>query len=214
MAVHPLGPDFVLLAWKVEVSEGFDCGRISAAGMKDVENAIEPTRRTFAAISEGTAWRRDPVVPPGGVLDEPWQGRILDYSGCATVTELCDPERPCCLLEGTLPLGRWAFGKRFGEARGEMPAVTYGPPLFVGYDAYGKPLEFKGTLICAPPGAGKTELTLRWAVAAIRNGYSILIVDVKGGVLNRKLTERLAKGGLPTSCAMFHFSTDPNELEF
>ena len=95
-----------------------------------------------------------------------------------------------------------------------MPAVTYGPPLFVGYDAYGKPLEFKGTLICAPPGAGKTELTLRWAVAAIRNGYSILIVDVKGGVLNRKLTERLAKGGLPTSCAMFHFSTDPNELEF
>ena len=94
-----------------------------------------------------------------------------------------------------------------------MPAVSYGPPLFVGYDAHGKPLEFKGTLICAPPGAGKTELTLRWAVAAIRNGYSILIVDVKGGVLNRKLTERMVKGGLPTSCAMFHFSTDPNELE-
>ena len=68
MAVNARGPDSVLLAWKVEVSEGFDRGQTSAAGMKDVENAIEPTRQTFAAISEGTAWRRDPVVPPGGVL--------------------------------------------------------------------------------------------------------------------------------------------------
>jgi WD40 repeat protein len=209
----PRQPDAVLLAWKVEVSEGFQRGQISAAGMKDVDNAIEPTLRTYGTTSTDTAWRRDPVVPPGGVLDEPWEGRILDYRGCAVVAELCDPEHPCNLLEGTLPLGRWAFGKRPREARAKMPAVHYGPPLFVGFDGNSKPLEFKGTLICAPPGAGKTELTLRWAVAAIQNGYSILIVDVKGGVLNRKLTERLARGGGQTSCAIHHFSTDPNELE-
>jgi len=211
--VDPSRPGSSLLGWIVETEGHAAHGPLSASGMNDVGQALFPAAETYSRMMERGRWRQDPVVAPGGALEEKWEGHIRDYGGCARANELCRPDWPCDLSRGTLPLGRWAFGRPPALAQGEMPAVTHGTELFLGRDATGRPLEFKGTLICAPPGAGKTELILRWAETAIRHDYSLLMVDVKGNMRD-KLARRLARHGRPESCAIYHFSTDHHEPDF
>jgi hypothetical protein len=74
-------------------------------------------------------------------------------------------------------------------------------------------MQYRGTLVCAPPGAGKTELILRWAVAAIGQGQSVLVVDVKGG-LKDEIVRRLEHAGARLPAATFFFSTNPEPGTF
>jgi hypothetical protein len=112
-----------------------------------------------------------------------------DYSGCARADELSD------LYDGVLPLGQYVFGK-------SDDALVYGPRLYLAPHENGALREYDGALVVAPINRGKTQLLKRWAVAANRAGYSILLVDVKGnlfGQVRGKLKGRV-----------FHFSTDPD----
>lgn len=144
-------------------------------------------RRAAGEAADDDAPPRDPTVGPGQVFDGLFTGNLRDYSACATLDELGH------LRTGVLPLGRYAFERRPG-------AVEHGPPLYLGPSRSGAPLEHNGVLICAPQNSGKTKLIVRWAEAANRAGYSLLLVDVKGN-LHAKLAGRL-RG------AVYHLSTD------
>lgn len=135
------------------------------------------------------------LLPPGRALDGPADGQLLDYSGCSTEDTVTD------LQAGALPLGRMAFG--FPDAAAPDGGVAYGPALFLGADASGQSMAYKGTLICAPQNSGKTRLILRWALAANRAGMSTLLIDVKGNLL-QELEGRL-RGHV------YHVTTDPRE---
>lgn len=130
----------------------------------------------------------NPVLAPGEILEGLYSGNLRDYSGCASVDEVAD------LRKGTLPLGRYAFGKTPADVR-------HGPALYLSRYRSGGRMEFNGTLICAPQNAGKTSMIVRWAEAANRDGYSIFLVDVKGN-LRQKLAGKL-RGHV------YYFSTDP-----
>ncbi|MDQ4070831.1 MAG: TraM recognition domain-containing protein [Actinomycetota bacterium] len=156
--------------------------------------------QNFLDRRDGWLPRWDPVVPPGGQLTGPWEGQLLDLGGMATEEELRADHRPEGLGKGVLPLGRYAYG--YPEA------TTYGHDLYLG--RFGRErMEYRGTLICAPPGAGKSELIVRWAVAAILNGYSTLVVDVKG-VLRDEIGRRLQAVGETFPNRTFFFSTNPD----
>jgi TraM recognition site of TraD and TraG len=127
------------------------------------------------------------IVGPGEPIDGRVQGALRDYSGCAAPETLQD------LCTGTLPLGRWAFGTSPHETQ-------HGPKLFLSNYPNDEPMEYSSVLVCAPTGAGKTELLLRWARAANAAGYCTLIVDVKGNMLGKL-------GGLRGS--VFRVSTNP-----
>jgi len=130
---------------------------------------------------------RETIVGPGEAIEGHIVGTLRDYSGCASPDLLTD------LRQGALPLGRWAFSRRPGEVRHDSP-------LYLARFPNGERMEYSGALICAPTGAGKTELVLRWARAANAAGYCTLIADVKGNMV-----EKLGQ----LQGATYRFSTDP-----
>jgi hypothetical protein len=155
--------------------------------------------QSFVDRAPGLQALRDPVVGPGASIADHWEGQLLDLSGFATEAELtaAGPEN---LARGVLPLGRYAWG--------HPGATTYGRNLYLNHFGSER-MEYRGTLVCAPPGAGKTELILNWAVCAIANGYGVLVVDVKGD-LRGKITQRLAEVGAEMPNRNFYFSTNPD----
>ncbi len=153
---------------------------------------IPPHIRRLARAAKPERLRHNPLLRPGEELEEPFTGTLRDYSGCASD----DEDEMAELRVGVLPLGRYTFG--------DDPATAYrGPDLYLGNWRTGAPMIFNGALICAPQNSGKTELIMRWAVAANRAGYSVFLVDVKGN-LRDQLAPRL-QGRL------YYFSTDPYE---
>lgn len=133
----------------------------------------------------------NPVLEPGRELLEAFTGNLRDYSGCATRKEVQDLE------DGVLPLGYWAF-RDDPDARTE-----HGPALYLTNWRTGAPMIYNGALICAPQNSGKTDLIMRWAIAANRNDYSVFLVDVKGNMRDELGPHLRGK--------VFCFSTDPDE---
>jgi hypothetical protein len=152
------------------------------------------SQRALDAATGGDALRSI-TLAPGAHLDAPFTGTLRDYSGCATDA---DVEPFHAGRGGVLPLGRHAF------ATPEQP-IRLGAPLFLApMRTTGARREHQGALICAPQNAGKTELMLRWAHAANAAGYNLLIVDVKGTML-----QKLARSGRPWRGKLYHVTTDP-----
>jgi type IV secretory pathway TraG/TraD family ATPase VirD4 len=196
-----------LLAWAVEVSQGVFKGDVAGHVMHNIFKHLHGAVSTVKGWQEAHPVRRDPVLGPDEVLDGPWEGTLRDYSGCATSTEVLSSIEVCSpqganLDDGVLPLGRYTFGF--------PPHTAHGPMLYMGRRSANprERMEYRGTLVCAPPGAGKTELIVRWAVSAMLNGYSTLIVDVKGDMKSR-LEQRFRQLGQQPACKVYHFSTDP-----
>jgi|694.fasta_scaffold32083_5 hypothetical protein len=138
----------------------------------------------------------NPVLGPGEELTAAYSGRLLDYSGCASLREVED------LIkrkgdDKVLPLGIFAFDHK-PELAGHQP-----PLLCLSRYRNNALMAYNGTLIVAPQNSGKTELILRWALAANRSGYSTFIVDVKGDMYHRLTSEGLQG-------RVFYFSTDPD----
>src|SRR5262249_30475903 len=120
------------------------------------------------------------ILRPGEKLPGPSWSVALDYSGCADQDEVVELHRRA---GGTLPLGKWAFGM-------QGKAVDYGEMLYLSPDpATRARREDRGTLICAPQNSGKTELIVRWARAANRAGYNLLLIDVKGNLYSKLYDE-------------------------
>lgn len=128
------------------------------------------------------------LLGPGEELTRPPRGDLKDYSGFAGPGELGD------LAHGELPLGRYAFGVGDDLVRGGR--------LFVGRFRTGAPMIYNGALVCAPQNSGKTALLRRWAVAANRARWNVLIIDVKGTML-KDIGPRLTG-------KVRYFSTDPD----
>ena len=146
------------------------------------------------SLKEITRVDHDVVLAPGERLKSAFDGKLVDYSGCATLEEI-DGLRKVHGDGKVLPLGIYAFDPKPDSARPETM-------LYVG--RFGdKPMEFNGTLVVAPQNSGKTRLIVRWALAANRAGHNLFIVDVKGNLL-----PLLRKAGLHGDV---HFlSTDPS----
>lgn len=135
--------------------------------------------------------RHNPTLGPGEELTEPFSGRLLDFSGCARREEIAD------LIDGqpgALPLGVYTF-----DGWAEAPDDEL---VLLGRYRNGGRIENNGTLVIAPQNSGKTELIIRWALAANRAGYNLFVVDVKG-----TMHRRLMREGLQGKVC--HFSTDP-----
>ena len=137
----------------------------------------------------------DTLLAPGERLLAPYSGTLRDYSGCATNEEVEDLGAGS---DGVLPLGRWAF-----ERSGDMMLGRQMRLASLQRGGRRSRREHQGALICAPQNAGKTELLVGWARAANAAGYNLLIVDVKGNML-----EKLC-GGYEWRGELFHVSTDP-----
>jgi len=161
-----------------------------------LRNTPDDLGRFLDATERRLAPPRDLILAPKDVLDGPSEGTLLDYSGCAAKDSVAD------LQAGDLPLGRWAFG--FAPTRDTVTGrfgVDYGPEIFLSRYRTGQPMIYNGALICAPQNSGKTRLIIRWALAANRRGYSVLLIDVKG-TLFKELSHQLQG-------RVCHFSTDP-----
>jgi TraM recognition site of TraD and TraG len=133
----------------------------------------------------------NPVVWPGQYFEQYFTGTLLDYSECATQSEVMD------LTGGVFPLGRFHYGFSEPQSEGQLP-------LFLSRFQNGSPMEFNGVLVCAPQNSGKTTLILRWAEATTHapKPSSVLVIDVKGN-MSEKLKGRLAG-------EVYQFSTDPD----
>ena len=138
----------------------------------------------------------NPVLGPGEELVAAYSGRLLDYSGCASLDEVKD------LIKAkgddkVLPLGVFAFDHK--------PALAGQPPPLLYLSRYrtNALIAYNGTLVVAPQNSGKTELIVRWRWQLNRGGYSTFIIDVKGDMYARLTREGLH--GL-----VFYFSTDPD----
>ena len=164
-------------------------------------------------ILKGLRRLHNPVLPPGDPLEEAWSGRLLDYSGCATFQEVSDlarsaADRATRPLVKALPLGfyAWTPAEKNGasEATTDDASVVPDPPplLFLSQFHNKGLMVYNGTLVVAPQNSGKTELIVRWALAANAAGYSSFIVDVKG-----EMFARLKREGLRGR--VMYFTTDP-----
>jgi hypothetical protein len=135
----------------------------------------------------------NPTRSPGDPVDRAWVGTLLDYSACAKLDELDElVHRPGD--KKALPLGFYRFDPD--------PKLPQGSLLSLGAYQSRAPMEYNGVLIVAPQNSGKTELIVRWALAANQAGYNVLLVDVKGNLL-----PRLKKEGLRGH--VWHYTTDP-----
>jgi hypothetical protein len=155
---------------------------------------VERARVAEAALARPVTG--DTVLLPGEPLSAPYTGTLRDYSGCATLDEVADLAAGS---DGVLPLGRWAFHH-------PESGLRTGAPLRLASIARGGRRfrrEHQGALICAPQNAGKTELLVRWARAANAAGYNLLIVDVKGNMLDK------LRDGYRWRGKLFHVTTDP-----
>ncbi|HLJ45266.1 MAG TPA: type IV secretory system conjugative DNA transfer family protein [Bryobacteraceae bacterium] len=136
----------------------------------------------------------DVILGPGEQLKCAFKGMLLDYSGCAKLSEVNDLVKRKD-DDKALPLGVYSFDPKPELAR---------PESLLCLGKFGeKPMEYNGTLIVAPQNSGKTKLIVRWAIAANRAGYNLFIVDVKGNLL-----PQLRKSGLQGD--VHYFSTSPD----
>jgi len=134
------------------------------------------------------------VLGPGEPLKSAFDGQLLDYSGCAADPDIADLVKSKG-DDKVLPLGVYAF-----DPKPELVA----PDRLLYLSKFGnKPMEYNGTLIVAPQNSGKTQLIIRWAVAASNAGYNLFIVDVKGDML-----PELRKAGLRGP--VHYLSTSPD----
>ncbi len=138
--------------------------------------------------------RHDVVLGPGESLKCAFDGQLLDYSGCAADSDIRDLVKS--KGDGkVLPLGVYAF---------DPDPSLVAPERLLYLSTFGKkPMEYNGTLIVAPQNSGKTQLIIRWAVAASNAGYNIFLVDVKGNML-----PELRKAGLRGP--VHYLSTSPD----
>lgn len=159
------------------------------------ELRVEVERQLARKIASAWTTAKSVVIGPGETLEGEFSGVLRDYSGCATLDEVKDLiKQPG---DGkALPLGIYCF-----DAKPELGGSN--PLLCLGNYRTGAPMMYNGTLIVAPQNSGKTELIVRWTLAANRAGYNTFLVDVKGS-----LYERLKKEGLQGR--VFHFTTDPD----
>jgi hypothetical protein len=181
------------LQWRVEIRKGLLAGRLDHFSGQELARQLPDTVQVWWRKRLGSL-QRDLVLGPGGKLAGVFAGSLYDYSGCAPLPKLAD------LQTGSLPLGRYVSLPAVSE--GWPPPASLGPMLYLPQG-----MEHKGTLVCAPPGAGKTEFVLRWAQAAIAHGYCVLVVDVKGNMY-AKLQARL--GEARAARALYRFSTHPD----
>jgi hypothetical protein len=162
-----------------------------------VRKQLDKTPESITKLSQSVkpgGMLHNPVLPPGRELTEAFTGNLRDYSGFATSDETKD------LQKGVLPLGTWAFAK---DPDDPTAAVERGEPLFLSNWRTGAPMIYNGALVCAPQNSGKTQLIMRWALAANRHRYSIFLVDVKGNMYAELQPKLQGK--------VFCFSTDPAE---
>ena len=172
-------------------------------------------RDVRVALARDPAWkaRHDVILPPGRPLAGAWSGRLLDYSGCATLEEVDDLIRSS--EDGgskppvkVLPLGLYAWTPE-SLIRGyhdddSYPVPDPPPLLFLSeYTNHGL-MAYNGTLVVAPQNSGKTELIVRWALAANAAGHSVFVVDVKG-----EMHRRLQSDGLRGRVLLFTTDPDP-----
>lgn len=187
LAWEPIAEQTTRVSWGVfDYSQG-QRGASHDGAARELQVAL---RFALYGVPEPPPPPHDPVIAPGASQDGLFTGVLHDYSFFSADTDLDG------LTQGVLPLGRWAFGnpgasRDAGEgaaAEPASPAVRHGPSLYIGDDRNGRPLAYLGALLCAPQNAGKTQLMLRWARAANRSGWNLLLIDVKGN-LARKLVD-------------------------
>ncbi len=163
-----------------------------------------------AASRPGLARDHNLVLPPGRPLGGAWSGTLLDYSGCATFDEIDDLARTpadnaASPPSKVLPLGFYAWQPREPGALDEDIVPDPPPLLFLSQFENRGLMAYNGTLVVAPQNSGKTELIVRWTVAANAAGYSVFVVDVKG-----EMHGRLEKEGLRGNRMFFTTDPDPN----
>jgi hypothetical protein len=141
--------------------------------------------------------KHNPILAPGEILEGPYTGRLLDYSGLARFDEVKDLDSAAS-EDNILPLGIYAYDH---DEDGEI-VPSSDRLLCLSRFANRGLMSYNGTLVVAPQNSGKTELIVRWAKAANAKGYSVFLVDVKG-----ELHRRLKKEGV--GGRVLFFSTDP-----
>lgn len=122
--------------------------------------AISAVRRSVKL--SGIA-RRSGVLGPGDRPPASWSANLLDFRGVATPRELE------AFSSGLVPLGR-AVDPQRGPAQ----------EFWLGWDQL-----VRHSVIIGPAGSGKTRSVLvPWAVWAVRAGIGVVLVDVKGDLLD------------------------------
>jgi hypothetical protein len=204
------------LRFEVEITVIDDQGTVCVAATVALTSwSVQFERDVRVELARESKWkvRHDVILPPGRPLAGAWSGRLLDYSGCATVEEVDDLIRPTGEVSvkssvKVLPLGFYAWtpetlirGHRDDDAY-EVPDPP--PLLFLSeYTNHGL-MAYNGTLVVAPQNSGKTELIVRWALAANASGQSVFVVDVKG-----EMHRRLESDGLRGRVVLFTTDPDP-----
>lgn len=194
------------LSFRVNVSVDLK-GKVQITTSRRLPTWVEEFRsqvvkRLARSPQSGSKPVKDPLLAPGKPLSAPFEGTLLDYSGCATEDELSDLRRTSSDPEA-LPLGIRAFG--FPPRRPHDKPVDYGNMLYLNPLSNNALREHQGTLICAPQNSGKTELIVRWAQAANRLGYNIFLVDVKGNLYDKLM-------GSDWQGDLYYLTTNPREI--
>lgn len=164
---------------------------------KEFEGLLQDFERLLPTISLGQAAIHDPIVGPGQNRPDSFTGSLRDYSRCATLDELAN------LHEGDFPIGRYLWPEE--ESRGTVPLYLGAPK-----DASGRPSEhliFRNVCVTAPVGMGKTYSIFRpWSIAAARAGFSTMIFDAKGDLVQELRDPIFAAGN-----RVVIFSTSPEQ---
>ena len=141
---------------------------------------VEVERERIAEAALADASPGDKILPPGRPLTGPYGGTLRDYSGCATDNEVADLSaglEGCCRSVGGVSSPRGSrlnlvvacFSRQFGPMFFRPAAVL---------------CAASSALICASE-RRQDRATARMGGAANTGGYNLLIVDVKGNMLEK-----------------------------
>jgi len=141
-----------------------------------------------AIANRGAFAARTGILSPGDPPPPPNSADFYDYRGLATA-------RPFRNLFGPFPLGRLIEPRR-------------GPGVSIGITA--DILEQHAAII-GPTGSGKTNsLIVPWIAAALRDGHSVVAVDVTGNLFDKIIDYVRATGPLNARVGQWDFTRPSN----
>lgn len=172
-------------SWQIFTALAKGTAKASTALGRAVGGQVES-----AIANRGAFAARSGILGPGDPSPPPNSGDIYDYRGLISARQLRN-------VAGALPLG-YAIEPRRG------PVSPIGVPAEV--------LEQHAAII-GPTGAGKTSsLVVPWIAGALRDGHSVIAVDVTGNLFDKIREYARNTGPLGARVAVWDFARPANSV--
>lgn len=165
--------------WRILSGLAVGTAKASAALSRSVSGQVES-----AFANRGIIAARSGILSPGDPTPPPESGDFYDYRGLATPKQLRD-------IRGPFPLGH-----SIDPRRGPLAPIGLSSAILERHAA-----------VIGPTGAGKTSsLMVPWIASALREGHSVIALDVTGNLFDKIIEYAQATGPLNARVGQWDFT--------